>query len=268
MTAQKPSAGMELAGVSVRFGHREVLHAVDMQIGAGRTVGLVGESGSGKSTLAKAIIGTVPVSAGSISFDGADLAHVDRRNRRAFRRRVQLIPQDPYSSLNPRRTVGQTLAEAINPIRPVVRGFEDRITAALEEVSLPADLISRFPHEFSGGQRQRVAIARALIVEPDVVIADEITSALDVSAQAEVLELIDQLRINRGLTMLFISHNLAVVKQVCDDVVVLYRGDVVESGTAEKVFANPTNDYTKLLLSSVPGSDQFTLDQSLPAIQG
>ncbi|GAA1790596.1 hypothetical protein GCM10009712_42280 [Pseudarthrobacter sulfonivorans] len=260
MNLQPAAVVMDITGVSVRFGHREVLHTVDLRIERGRTVGLVGESGSGKSTLAKAIIGTVPVSAGAISFDGANLAHLDRSRRREFRRRVQLIPQDPYSSLNPRRTVGQTLAEAINPLRPVVRRFEDRITAALEEVSLPPDLINRFPHEFSGGQRQRVAIARALIVEPDVVIADEITSALDVSAQAEVLELIEQLRIKRGITMLFISHNLAVVKQVCDDVAVLYRGDVIESGTAGDVFTNPVNDYTKLLLSSVPGSDRFSLD--------
>jgi peptide/nickel transport system ATP-binding protein len=170
-----------------------------------------------------------------------------------------MIPQDPYSSLSPRRTVGQTLAEAIAPARQNVRKHQDRIVAALEEVSLPADLIHRYPHEFSGGQRQRVAIARALIVEPEVIIADEITSALDVSAQADVLELIDRLRAKLNLTMLFISHNLAVVKQVSDDVVVLYRGEVMEAEPAGALFSNPQHDYTKLLLSSVPGSVGFSL---------
>jgi ABC-type glutathione transport system ATPase component len=261
MTTSPADDGMVVSDVSVRFGHREVLHRVSMSVPKGRTVGLVGESGSGKSTLAKAIIGTVPVSHGSIRFDNADLAHLPRGVRREMRRRVQLIPQDPYSSLNPRRTVGQTLAEAIDPWRPRVRSNEDRIVAALEEVSLPADLIHRYPHEFSGGQRQRVAIARALIVRPDAVIADEITSALDVSAQAEVLDLIDELRISRGLTMLFISHNLAVVKQVCDDVAVLYRGDLMETGPSERIFSDPESDYTRLLLESVPGSARFSLDQ-------
>lgn len=264
MTQQLRHPALTIDNVSVRFGHgpraTTVLHSVSIEIDTGRTVGLVGESGSGKSTMAKAIIGIVPIFHGDIAFDGVNLATLDRRQRTEFRRKVQMIPQDPYSSLSPRRTVGQTLAEAINPARQNVRKYQDRIVAALEEVSLPADLIHRYPHEFSGGQRQRVAIARALIVEPEVIIADEITSALDVSAQAEVLELIDQLRTELSLTMLFISHNLAVVKQVSDDVVVLYRGEVVESERAEALFTSPQHEYTKLLLAAVPGSPGFSLD--------
>jgi ABC-type glutathione transport system ATPase component len=202
-------------GVSVRFGHTTALDDVGLRIGAGRTVGLVGESGSGKTTLARAILGLVPISSGRILLRGADVGALGRRERRAFLRAVQLVPQDPYSSLDPRRTIGQTLAEALDPVRCRVRRHREAITAALEDVALPADAIDRYPHEFSGGQRQRIAIARAL-------------------------------------TMLFISHNLAVVQQVCDDVVVLYRGKVIESGLTADVFADPTQEYTQRLLDSVP----------------
>jgi ABC-type glutathione transport system ATPase component len=239
-------------GVSVRFGPTTALDDVDLRIGAGRTVGLVGESGSGKTTLARAILGLVPITSGRILLRGADVGALGRRERRAFLRAVQLVPQDPYSSLDPRRTIGQTLAEAIDPVRCRVRRNEEAIAAALEDVALPADAIDRYPHEFSGGQRQRIAIARALITRPDVVIADEMTSALDVSVQAEVLRLLGRLRDEHDLTMLFISHNLAVVQQVCDDVVVLYRGKVIESGPTADVFADPGQEYTQRLLESVP----------------
>jgi ABC-type dipeptide/oligopeptide/nickel transport system ATPase subunit len=234
--------------LTVRFGRTTALDDVRVTVPAGQTVGLVGESGSGKSTLAKAVLGIVPVAAGRVLLDGASVPG------RELTRRVRMVPQDPYSSLNPRRTIGQTLAEAVDPARARVGRHRDRIEAALAEVALPADAVDRYPHEFSGGQRQRVAIARALICEPEVVIADEITSALDVSVQAEVLRLLDRLRHERSLTMLFISHNLAVVQQVSDEVVVLHHGQVVEAGPVGDVFAAPRADHTRALLAAVPGA--------------
>lgn len=264
MTATRRAAALSIKDLTVTFGHgagaATVLHSISMDLPAGRTVGLVGESGSGKSTVAKAIVGIVRPSAGSIALDQADLATLSKRDRLAFRRKVQMIPQDPYSSLNPRRTIGQTMAESIDPARDAVGKYRDRIVEWLELVRLPADSVDRYPHEFSGGQRQRIAIARALVIEPEVVIADEITSALDVSVQAEILALIARLRAELNLTMLFISHNLAVVRQVSDEVVVLYRGNIVEHADSESLFGSPQHEYTKALLAAVPGSPTFSLD--------
>ena len=255
---------LEVRGLDVAFGSGgravRVLNGVDLTIGTGRTVGLVGESGSGKSTLAKALVGTVRPSAGSIRIADVDTATLSRRDRAAMRRRVQMIPQDPYSSLDPRRTIGQALAEAIDPRRPDVKRHREQIVEWLRTVRMPDDAIDRFPHEFSGGQRQRVAIARGLVVNPEFVIADEITSALDVSVQAEILNLVARLRRELGLSMLFISHNLAVVRHVSDDVVVLYRGDVVEQGPTEQVYSDPQHPYTRALLDSVPGAPGFSID--------
>jgi len=263
MSADGISEGLSISNVVVRFGHgvaaSNALDSVSMKVGRGRTVGLVGESGSGKSTLAKAVVGIVPIDSGTIAFDGRDVKSRDRKLRAHLLRKIQMIPQDPYSSLSPRRTIGQTLAEAISPTRASVSAHRDRIVSALESVVLKAETIDSYPHQLSGGQRQRVAIARALIVEPELIIADEITSALDVSAQAEVLELISSLREQLDLTMLFISHNLAVVKQVSDDVVVLYRGSVMEAAPAEQLFNDPQHEYTRLLLDAVPGSSTFSL---------
>ena len=180
--------------------------------------------------------------------------------RTELRRKVQLIPQDPYSSLDPRRTIGEALAEAVDPRHANVRKHRDEIVRWLETVRLPADAVSRYPHECSGGQRQRVAIARGLILRPEVVIADEITSALDVSVQAEILELIARLRRELDLTMLFISHNLAVVRQVSDEVVVLYRGEVVEHAQTADLFERPRHDYTRTLLNAVPGAPGFDIE--------
>jgi ABC-type glutathione transport system ATPase component len=237
-----------------------VLHGITLDVAQGRTVAVVGESGSGKSTLAKTLVGAVRPSAGNVTVAGVEVASARGARRTAMRRKVQLIPQDPYSSLDPRRTIGEALAEAVDPRRAKVAKHEDEIVQWLETVRMPADTIRRYPHELSGGQRQRVAIARGLILRPEVVIADEITSALDVSVQAEILNLIARLRVELGLTMVFISHNLAVVRQVSDEVVVLYRGDVVEHGTAADLYDDPQHDYTRALLNAVPGAPGFDIE--------
>ena len=246
--------------VHLGTGRAHVLHAVSLAIPEGTTLGLVGESGSGKSTLAKALVGINRVTDGTIRFRGADVTVMRGRERGALRRRIQLVPQDPYSSLNPRRTIGAALAEAISPRRVRVRAHTDRIVDLLRLVGLDEGAMTRLPREFSGGQRQRIAIARALAVEPDLLIADEITSALDLSTQASILELLVDLQRKLGLTMLFISHDLAVVEQVSDSVLVLLDGDVVECGPAQKVFSAPKDGYTKSLIDSIPGGPGFTLD--------
>lgn len=264
MSAGGVIEGLAVSDVVVRFGHglaaSIALNSVSMTVGRGRTVALVGESGSGKSTLAKAVVGIVPIVSGAVTFDGNDVNSRNEKLRARLMRKIQMIPQDPYSSLSPRRTVGQTLAEAISPARANASEHRDKIVSALESVVLKAETIDKYPHQLSGGQRQRVAIARALIVKPELIIADEITSALDVSAQAEVLELIGSLREKLDLTILFISHNLAVVQQISDDVVVLCRGSVMEAAPAEQLFKDPQHEYTRRLLDAVPGSSTFSLD--------
>lgn len=250
---------VDVKGLDVAFGSTRVLRGVDLELEAGRTVGVVGESGSGKSTLAKVLVGELAVAAGRVEVDGIDLAHADRAAHRAARRRTQMIPQDPYSSLSPRRTIAQTLAEAIDPVRARVATHEERIASWLTQVGLTPDMMHRYPHEFSGGQRQRIAIARGLIIDPSLVIADEITSALDVSVQAQILDLLAGIKEALGLTMIFISHNLAVVQRVSDDVVVLYQGEVVEAGPVERIYSDPQHWYTRRLLDADPGSPGFTL---------
>jgi ABC-type glutathione transport system ATPase component len=247
--------------LDVSFGSTRVLHGVSMSIAQGRTVGVVGESGSGKSTLAKVLVGTVRPENGQVTVDGVDVNQLShsQRGAYAYRRRVQMIPQDPFSSLSPRRTIGQTLAEALDPLHANTRRFSERIAFWLERVGLSADMIGRYPHEFSGGQRQRVAIARSLILEPSFVIADEITSALDVSVQAQILDMLAEIKDALGVTMMFISHNLAVVQDVSDEIVVMYRGEVVEAGTVEQVYANPRHWYTRQLLDADPGAPGFRL---------
>jgi ABC-type glutathione transport system ATPase component len=237
-----------------------ILHGVSIDVAPGRTVGIVGESGSGKSTLARAVVGSLRPTAGSVHIAGVDVHTVRGPRRKVLRRAVQLIPQDPYSSLDPRRTIGDALAEALDPRRANVKRHRDEIARWLETVRLPADTMAKYPHQCSGGQRQRVAIARGLMLRPEVVIADEITSALDVSIQAEILELIAGLRAELGLTMLFISHNLAVVRQVSDEVVVLYHGDIVEQGPAARLYSRPEHPYTRKLLDSVPGAPGFDIE--------
>jgi ABC-type glutathione transport system ATPase component len=250
---------IDVRGLDVAFGSAQVLRGVDLRVERGRTIGVVGESGSGKSTLAKVLVGTVRAASGTATVDGVDIVAADRRAMRSYRRRIQMIPQDPYSSLSPRRTIAQTLAEAIDPARARVATHEELIASWLTRVGLSPDMMHRFPHEFSGGQRQRIAIARGLIIDPHLIIADEITSALDVSVQAQILDLLAGIKDALGVTMLFISHNLAVVQRVSDDVVVLYQGEVVEAGPVEQIYADPQHWYTRRLLDADPSSLGFSL---------
>ena len=237
-------------GVTVRYGigrHAHVaVDAVDLVVPAGQVVGLVGESGSGKSTLARAAVGLVAPAAGKILLDGKP---VPRRGRRP----LQMVFQDPYASLDPRMTAGESIAEAIPHRRDVSRVSRRNEAARLTElVGLPSGTVDKFPSELSGGQRQRIALARALAGRPDVLIADEITSALDVSTQGAVLNLVRDLQRELSLSMLFISHNLAVVRYVADHVAVMHRGRIVEHGPAERVLLNPGQPYTRQLLAAVP----------------
>jgi ABC-type oligopeptide transport system ATPase subunit len=256
---------LEVRGLEVTFGSgrsaAKVLKGVSTAIHRGKTLGIVGESGSGKSTLAKAIVGLNAASAGSISISGKDVSRMSGAERRAMRRDVQMIPQDPYSSLNPRRTIGQALAEAINPLRSNPKLHRDKISHWLSTIRLDPDVAERYPHEFSGGQRQRIAIARALAVEPRLIIADEITSALDLSVQAEILNLISRLRSELDLTMAFISHDLDVVHHVSDDIMVLFHGEVVELGDVDTVYGAPKHPYTRKLIDSVPGGPGFDIGE-------
>ncbi|MEO7121780.1 MAG: ABC transporter ATP-binding protein [Lacisediminihabitans sp.] len=260
---------LSVTGLDVELGSgaraSRVLNNVSLEVARGSAVGIVGESGSGKSTLAKTIVGMHRPQRGIIDFAGTDLTSRSPSRLRSVMRRIQYIPQDPYSSLDPRRTIGQTLAEAIDPRWPRVRTHRPLIAEALLAVALTEDVIDRYPHEFSGGQRQRIAIARALATKPEIIIADEITSALDVSTQAEILTLLQRLRGDLGLTMLFISHNLAVVRVLCDQIVVLLQGDVVESGATVDVFRSPKSEYTRRLIESVPGGPAFSLAEVSPA---
>ncbi len=230
-----------------------VLHDVSVRVRRGTTVGLVGESGSGKSTLAKVLVGQLAPTSGPRARRRRRHRPLSRTARRRGRREVQLVPQDPYASLDPRMTVGETLREAIDPAGRRSKGHEDRITELLETVALDGSAASRRPFEFSGGQRQRIAIARALAVDPQVIIADEVTSALDASIQSEVLALLTRLREERQLSCVFVTHDLAVAAQMCDEVVVLYRGRVVEHGPIS-LLDHPEHDYTRLLVESVPRS--------------
>jgi peptide/nickel transport system ATP-binding protein len=229
------------------------VHDADFTLRKGETLGLVGESGSGKSTLARCVVNLVEPEAGRILFHGTDLRPLSRDSRKPYRKRIQMVFQDPYASLNPRRKVGEIIAEG-----PVTHGTPraaalDRARDLLRLVGLDAGAMERYPHEFSGGQRQRIGIARALAMEPELLIADEPVSALDVSVQAQVLALLAEIRQRLGLTMLFITHDLRVAAQVCDRIAVMQRGAIVEQGPTSTVFSSPSHPYTRQLLDSIPG---------------
>ena len=239
--------------LSLSFGRHRVLDSVGLQVAPRTAVGIVGESGSGKSTLAKVLVGTHTPVSGNVSVAGIDVVNASRADRPRLRRAVQLIPQDPYSSLDPRRTIGQTLAEAIDPRHPSVRRSRSRILELLDQVRMPADALARYPHEFSGGQRQRIVIARALALQPKFIICDESVSALDVSVQAQVLNLIRELQEELGLSYIFISHDLAVIRHISDRMMVMNKGEIVEAGYPDDIYSAPKNEYTQKLIDAIPG---------------
>jgi len=229
---------------------------VSFSVQPAEAFGLVGESGCGKSTTGRAVLRLIEPDNGTVLFKGEDVLAADGRRLRQLRRQMQIVFQDPYSSLNPRRTVGQTLAE---PMR--VHGFgsraeiRDRIAAVLAEVGMPADAAEKYPHEFSGGQRQRIGIARALVLDPELIVADEPVSALDVSIQAQILVLLRGLQQRRGLTFIFISHDLGVVRHFCRNVAVMYLGRIVERGPVPAIFDEPLHPYTRALRDASPVPD-------------
>jgi len=236
---------------------RVLLHAVDgvsFEIEKGRTLALVGESGCGKSTVAKLLVGLYEPTRGSVTFDGKDAHTAYRSGDRVLRQRIQMIFQDPYASLNPRWTVEKIVGEPLTEHRIITNAaqLKDRVTTLLSSVGLGAQDLEKYPHQFSGGQRQRISIARALATQPEFLVCDEPTSALDVSVQAQVLNIMKDLQREFGLTYLFISHNLAVVRHVSDQVGVMYLGRIVELADKQQLFATPQHPYTRMLLEAIP----------------
>lgn len=259
---EQPRVVLEVQDLTVDYRSRQrnravrVVHGVSFRLRAGQTLGLVGESGSGKSTTALAVLGLIPSSGGSIRILDDELTGMRGRARRRMRKHIQLVMQNPYSSLNPRMSVGALLAEPLAIFGvPGGRTKQDRIAELLEMVGLPAAFAERYPHQLSGGQRQRVSIARALAVDPEILVCDEALSALDVSIQAQILALIADLQARLNLAVLFISHDLSVVRSLCDEVAVMKSGEIVESAQSDELFANPTHDYTRTLLSAAPHAD-------------
>ena len=247
---------LSVRGLGKRYGRVTIVEDIGFDLHRGEVLGLVGESGSGKTTIARAALRLIEPDAGTVLFDGQDIATMKPAALRPLRARIQYVFQDPYASLSPRMTVGEILTEGlrIQGIGPAALRRE-RALEALSQVELPADSIDRYAHEFSGGQRQRIGIARALALRPDLIVADEPVSALDVSIQAQVINLLRDLQQRLGLAMLFISHDLAVVEYLCDRVIVLYLGRIMETAPGEALYATPQHPYTRALLAAVPNPD-------------
>lgn len=233
----------------------EVLRGVSLHIAAGETLGLVGESGSGKTTLGRAVLGLATPTGGSVTFDGVDITHMSARRRRPFAKEIQVIFQDPYSSLNPALQIADILAEPLIAQGTTQRDARRSVKALLDQVALPADSAERYPREFSGGQRQRVAIARALALRPRLIVCDEPVSALDLTTQARVMDLLIDIQRETGVAYLFITHDLHVVRHISHRVAVMYRGELVETGTAADVTSRPQHEYTQSLLLAAPTAD-------------
>ncbi|CAM5386849.1 ABC transporter ATP-binding protein [Streptomyces pilosus] len=266
---------LELEDVKVHFpvkkgvlfdrtvGHVYAVDGVSLKVEAGQTYGLVGESGCGKTTLGRGVLRLVDITDGEVVFDGTDLAKLPAEEMRRFRRRLQMVFQDPLGSLNPRQNIESILSEgmAAHGIGANQEERREKIKEVLAKVGLPVNALSRYPHEFSGGQRQRIGIARALVLEPDVIICDEPVSALDVSVQAQVINLLEELQKSLGLTYLVIAHDLAVVRHISDVIGVMYLGSLVEEASSDALYADPKHPYTKALMSAVPLPDPEAEDR-------
>ena len=261
MTVRLPQPLLSVRGLTVEYRQAggpalTAVRDVSLDIPAGSVLALVGESGSGKTTLAQAILRLTPAAAGQVLYRGEDILAMDRPRLQSTRRHIQAVFQDPLSSLSPRRRVVQTLVEPLEQFGIGDRGSRMSMAAeALQEVELDASLLTRYPHELSGGQRQRVALARALVAGPELVIADEPFSSLDVSLQARLVELIRRIRSRRGVAFLFVSHDLAVVRRLADSVAVFYAGSLLENGATRRIFESPAHPYTRALLRAIPAPD-------------
>lgn len=247
---------LEVNDIAVDYGagrrRSRAVTGVSFTVARGRTLGLVGESGSGKTTIGMAVLGLVPLAAGEIRFLGRPIHSLSSRQRRELGKVRQVIFQDPYSSLDPLRTIGYSLTEPARFHGMTAPAALERARGLVQKVGLDESALSRFPAQFSGGQRQRIAIARALMTEPEFIVCDEPVSALDLSVQADVMNLLTSLQQEYGLSLLFISHDLTIVRQISDDIVVLRSGEIVEAGPTEQLFADPRDPYTRTLLASVP----------------
>lgn len=246
---------VEYPGKGFRAQPFRALKGVSLDILPGETMGLVGESGSGKTTLGRAVLGLAPVSGGTVTYDGRDISHLGRAARRALSSEIQVVFQDPYSSLNPSMTIEQILAEPLTASGVAGSEARSRVRDLLDQVGLPSDARSRLPREFSGGQRQRIAIARALALRPRLIVCDEPVSALDLSTQARVLDLFIDIQNRTGVAYLFVTHDLAVVRHISHRVAVMYKGEIVETGPADRVTSEPQHPYTQRLFMAAPVPD-------------